>query len=189
MRHLNKNELKKFKSVGKDVKISSYASFYFPENITIGDYTRIDDFCVISAGTGGIEIGRNVHIAVYVSIQGAGKVTISDFAGLSSRTTVYSSNDDYSGKYLTGPTLPSIYTKVTSGDVYIGKHVIIGSGSVILPNIKIGNGSAIGALSLVNKNCLPNSIYLGIPARRVKKRLKNLFELEKLYLAENNDEG
>ena len=86
MPHLNKNDLKQFKSVGKNVKISSKVSFYHPENISIGDQTRIDDFCVISAGIGGIEIGRNVHIAIYVSIQGSGKVTVSDFAGLSSRT-------------------------------------------------------------------------------------------------------
>ena len=52
-----------FKRLGKGVKISSKASIYNAGNISIGDNTRIDDFCIISAGEEGIEIGRNVHIA------------------------------------------------------------------------------------------------------------------------------
>lgn len=185
MSHLGIEELKQFKSVGSNVKISSMVRFYNAGNISIGDNTRIDDFCIISAGKGGIEIGRNVHIAVYVSIIGAGKIVVSDFAGLSSRSSVYSSNDDYSGEFMTGPTLPSKYTNVTSGPVYIGRHVVLGSGSIILPNVSIGDGSAIGALSLVTKDCLPFSIYLGIPAKKVKDRSDKLLELEKKYLNEN----
>jgi galactoside O-acetyltransferase len=186
MTHLSKKELLKFKSIGKYVKVSSKASFHNPGNISIGDYSRIDDFCVISAGDGGIEIGRNVHIAVFVALIGAGKIIISDFAGISARTSIYSSNDDYSGKFLTGPTVPSKYTNVTKGEVFIGKHVVVGAGSIILPNVSIGEGSAIGALSLVTENCLPFSIYLGIPARRTKERLKKLFQLESNYLTEDN---
>ena len=61
-----------------NVIISDKISIYNPGNISIGDNTRIDDFCVLSAGKGGIEIGRNVHIAVYVSIIGEGKIIVSD---------------------------------------------------------------------------------------------------------------
>ncbi|MBT3210423.1 MAG: acyltransferase, partial [Planctomycetaceae bacterium] len=52
-------------SFGKDVKISRKASIYNPGQISIGNHVRIDDFCVLSAGEGGIEIGDYVHIAVY----------------------------------------------------------------------------------------------------------------------------
>jgi galactoside O-acetyltransferase len=53
-------------SCGEDVKISRKTSIYGAERIAIGDHVRIDDFCVISAGAGGISIGSHVHIAVYV---------------------------------------------------------------------------------------------------------------------------
>ena len=49
---------------GKNVKLSTKASIYGAEHISIGDNARIDDFVVLSAGPGGISIGRNVHIGV-----------------------------------------------------------------------------------------------------------------------------
>lgn len=171
-----------FKKVGKKVKISSKASFYNAKNISIGDNTRIDDFCVLSAGNGGIAIGRNVHISVYTSLIGKNAISIGDFSALSSRVSIYSSNDDYSGNYMANPTIDSAFTNVTHGDVIIGKHVIIGSGSVVLPNLIIEDGVSIGALSLVKKNCKSFCLYGGIPAKLIKKRSKKLLELEKKFI-------
>lgn len=170
-----------FKSVGENVLLSSKASYYNCKNISIGNNTRIDDFAVLSAGEGGIEIGCHVHIAIGVSIMGAGKILIEDFAGLSSRVSVYSSNDDYSGMFMTGPTIPAEFTNVTDGAVTIGRHAIVGSGTVILPNININEGVAVGALSLVTKDCEEFGIYMGTPAKKIKERKRDLLELEKGY--------
>ena len=84
-----------FASLGKDVQISEKASIYGASRISIGDRSRIDDFCVLSAGAGGVEIGRHVHVAVFASLMGAGRIALGDFSGLSSRVAIYSSNDDY----------------------------------------------------------------------------------------------
>lgn len=163
---------------GEDVRISSKASIYNPGRISIGSHVRIDDFCVLSAGEGGIEIGDYVHIAVYCSLIGAGKIMLSDFCNLSSRVSIYSSNDDYSGEHLTNPTVPVQFTGVTHTDVVLGNHVIIGSGSVVLPGICLDDGVAVGALSLVTKNCQKFGIYGGVPARRIGERKRDLLELE-----------
>lgn len=168
-----------FKSVGENVSISRKASFYGVSRISIGSNVRIDDFCVISAGKGGIEIGNYIHIAVYASIMGEGKVVMEDFSGLSSKVAVYSSNDDYSGNSLTNPTVPEKYTGVNHAAVHIGKHVIIGSGSIILPGVTLHEGSAVGALSLVNRDCEEFYIYTGTPARKKVERSRKLLELEK----------
>jgi len=165
-----------FKAIGKSVKISRKASFYNPNQIEIGDNSRIDDFCVISAGKGGVYIGRNVHIAVYSSLIGQGRIVIEDYANISARVSIFSSNDDYSGNYMTNPTVNTKYTNVTNAPVHIGQHVIIGSGSVILPGVMLGNGACIGALSLVNRNCAPFSINGGIPVRFIKERSKRLLK-------------
>ncbi|WP_114700217.1 acyltransferase [Psychrobacter proteolyticus] len=170
-----------FRSVGENTLLSDKASYYNCKNISIGSNTRIDDFCVLSAGEGGIEIGQHVHIAIGVSIIGTGKVILEDFVGLSSRVSVYSSNDDYSGMFMTGPTIPVEFTNVTNGPVTIGKHSIVGSGTVILPNIVIKEGVAIGALSLVTKDCDEFGIYMGTPAKKIKERKRDLLELEKSY--------
>jgi len=173
-----------FAKFGEDVLVSRLASLYGTAHITLGSHVRIDDFCVISAGGGGIEIGDHVHIAVYCSLIGAGKITLSDFSGLSSRVSLYSSNDDYSGEHLTNPTVPERYSGVSHQDVFLGRHVIVGVGSVVLPGVRIEEGVAVGALSLVNKDCSAFGIYYGNPVRRIAERSRHLLELEQQFLGE-----
>jgi dTDP-4-amino-4,6-dideoxy-D-glucose acyltransferase len=172
-----------FKSVGKNALISDKASFYGTERITIGDNVRIDDFCVLAAGRGGINIGSYVHIAVGSSLIGAAQIIMCDFSGLSSRVSIYSSSDDYSGATLTNPTVPAEFTGVTHATVNIGKHVIVGSGSVILPGVTLEEGVAIGALSLITRTCDAFGIYTGNPARKISERKRDLLELERKLLA------
>jgi galactoside O-acetyltransferase len=177
MAYLTKQELKALglANCGKNVSISDKASIYNPSKISIGNNVRIDDFCVISAGEGGIFLGNYIHLAVYSSIIGAGKVTFSDFGGLSSRASIYSSNDDYSGEYLAGPTVPSQYLRIKHADVSIGKYVAIGSGSIILPGVIVEDGVVVTALSVVNKNCAAFGVYAG--NRRIRERSRHLIEL------------
>lgn len=173
-------ELRKigFKRLGKDVKISRMASIYNAQNIEIGDCTRIDDFCVLSAGVGGITIGRHVHIAIYSSLIGAGQIKLNDFSNISSRVSIYSSNDDYSGEFMTNPTVPARFTNVKSEPVIVGRHVIIGSGSIILPGVTMAEGSGVGALTLIRHDCEAFALYVGVPARKIGTRSRNLLELE-----------
>ena len=172
-----------FASVGDNVQISDRASFYGTPRIGLGSNVRIDGFCVLSAGIGTINIGQHVHIAVYSSLIGAGKITLGDFCNISSRVSIYSSNDDYSGATITNPTVPAEYTGVTHDDVFLGRHVIVGSGSVILPGMTMEDGVAVGALSLVNRNCETFGIYAGNPARRVNERKRDLLAREQQFMA------
>lgn len=176
-----------FFSVGENVQISDRASLYNVANVSFGNNVRIDDFCVLSAGVGGIRIGDHVHIAVYSSLIGAGKIMVSSFCNISSRVSIYSSNDDYSGATMTNPTVPNQYTGVTHADVFLGKHVIVGSGSIILPGVTLEEGVAVGALSLVTKNCEAFGIYAGSPAKRIKERKRDLLELEKQFLSSKSE--
>lgn len=167
-----------FKSFGKNVLISRLASFYGVEHITIGNNVRIDDFCVISAGKGGIDIGNYIHIAVYSSLIGAGHISLSDYCNISSRVSIYSSTDDFSGEYMTNPMIDANLTHVTSAPVSLEKHVLIGSGSVILPGTTLFQGVAVGALSLVKESLPEFTICAGQPAKIIKKRERELLTLE-----------
>ncbi|MGL4448389.1 MAG: acyltransferase [Aeromonas sp.] len=167
-----------FAELGSNVLISDKASIYGASRIKIGSNVRIDDFCVLSSGEGGIEIGSYVHIAVFALLIGAGKILLSDFSGISSRVAIYSSNDDYSGHFLTNPTVPVAYTNVTHADVTLGKHVIIGSGSVVLPGVTLHDGVAVGSLSMVTKDCDAFGVYMGTPAKKIKNRKRKLLEFE-----------
>ncbi|MBK1709915.1 acyltransferase [Marichromatium gracile] len=174
-----------FAGVGRDVEISERAVFYGASRITLGDAVRIDDFCVVSAGAGGIAIGSHVHLAVGCTLIGAARISLEDFSGLSSRVSVYSSSDDYSGAALTNPTVPDCYRAVVHGEVRLGRHAIVGAGSVILPGVTLEEGVAVGALSLVTKRCAAFGVYAGRPARRVKERSRELLRLEAALLGED----
>lgn len=184
MAMLTTDQIKKigFASVGKNVEISDRASFYGVNQIRIGNNVRIDDFCVVSAGKEGVLIGNFIHIAVYTSLIGAGKIVLEDFCNLSSRVSVYSSNDDYSGASLTNPTICDEFKNVRHAPVYIGRHVIIGSGSVVLPGVILEDGVAVGALSLITKNCDAFGVYAGNPAIKIKERKRDLLELERRFI-------
>ena len=167
-----------FGSVGYNVLISPKASFYGAENIHIGNNVRIDDFCVFSAGKGGIYIGNYIHIAVYSSLIGSEKIVLSDYSNISARVSIYSSNDDYSGRFMSNPMIPAEFTNVTHAPVIIGKHVIIGSGSIVLPGVSINDGAVIGALSFVKRDCDEFTLYAGNPLKRIKERQRNIERLE-----------
>jgi acetyltransferase-like isoleucine patch superfamily enzyme len=176
-----------FRSLGRNVKISDKASIFNPELMVIGDHTRIDDFCVIS---GKVTLGRNVHIAVYCNIGGGTEgVSMGDFSGLAYACHVFSQSDDYSGSTLTNPTVPAKYKKEVKAAVSIGRHCIIGTGTVIFPGVAIAEGTSVGAASMVTKSTESWAVYFGVPAKRLKSRKRDLLQLEKEYLAEEANGG
>jgi len=180
---LNEIELSKinFKSLGHNVRISTKASIYGANNISIGNNVRIDDFSIISAGIEGVFIGNFVHIAAYSSLIGSGKITLDDYCNISSRVSIYSSSDDYSGESMTNPMIPSEFKNVDNRPVNLRKHVIIGSGSVVLPGSTLKEGAAIGALSLVNGVYEEWGVYAGTPTKKIKRRSKNCLNKEKKF--------
>lgn len=180
----NDEELKEigFKKVGINVLLSRNASIYGAGRIEIGNHVRIDDFCILS---GNIKLGSYIHIAAYSALfGGVSGIEMDDFTGLSSRCAIYGDSDDYSGAALTNPTIPDSYRHVTGGTVVLKRHVILGTGVSILPNITIGEGTAVGSMSLVNKSLEPWGIYAGVPCKKIGDRKKELLEKEKDFLGE-----
>jgi galactoside O-acetyltransferase len=161
------------KSFGSNVLISRKCSLYSPDKISIGNNVRIDDFCILS---GDITLGSYVHIAAYCALYGAYGIVMEDYTGLSVRVTLLSASDDFSGDYLVGPTMENDSTNVTGGKILLKKYVTIGLGSNVMPDLTIGEGVAVGAMSLVNKDLEEWGIYAGVPAKRIKGRAKGLLK-------------
>lgn len=182
MAYFNEKELVLlgFKKLGRNVKISTKASIYDHSQIEIGDYSRIDDFCVIS---GKVLIGRNCHITPSCIIAGGEKgIYLEDFTTLAYGVKVFSQSDDYSGITMTNSTVPAEYKSEFKKEVIIKKHSIVGAGSIIMPGVTLNDGTSIGAGSLVLKSTEPWSIYFGSPAKRIKERHKDLLKLKDDFL-------
>lgn len=171
-----------FRSVGNNVRVAKNCTIIGLENITIGDNVRIDGRSSLACAAGSLTIGSYIHIGSGCYLACSGGIELQDFSGLSQNVSIYSTSDDYSGSSLTNPTIPLEYLNPITKKVSILRHVIVGSGSVILPGITLGEGSAVGALSLVNRDLDAWSIYSGTPARRLKSRKKELLKFEKALL-------
>lgn len=156
--------------VGKDVKIFPYAKIIHKNaNIKIDDFAQIDDFVFINAGKMCL-IGKFTHIASFTSIFGGGEFILEDFAGLSSGCRIVTGSDDFSGGFLSNPTIPAKFKNVVLDRVVIKKHAIIGTNSVILPGVTVGEGATVGAGCVVNKDLEPWGIYIGSSAKKIGER-------------------
>jgi acetyltransferase-like isoleucine patch superfamily enzyme len=171
-----------FKSIGENVMVAKSATIVGLSNISLGNNVRIDGQGVIAANSGSLEVGSYVHIGSSCYLACSGGITLSDFCGLSQGVRIYSISDDYSGESLTNPTIPLRFLNLKIASVLIGKHVIIGSGSVVLPGVTVCEGSSVGALSLVSKSLSEWGVYVGCPAKKIRNRVKNILDLEKELL-------
>ena len=163
-----------FKSIGKNVLVSRKASIYSAKDISIGSNVRIDDSVILS---GNISIGNNIHISAYAAIYGAYGVILEDYTGLSPRVTIYSAMDDFSGNYLIGPIHPVQFTNVKGGLVRLSRFAHIGANSIVFPNIKIGEGTVVGAMSLVTKDLESWTVFVGVPVKKIKDRENKMLNL------------
>jgi galactoside O-acetyltransferase len=175
---LSKEEIENigFQDVGSNIRISRAVSIYGAEKMKLGSDVRIDDFCLLS---GRVVLGDHVHISSHVSLNGRYGITCGDFSSISTKVAVLSGNDDNSGSFLTNPTVPEEFTNVDGREVVIGRHCLVGAGTVILPGVHLGDGVCVGALSLVKKDLEPWKIYAGVPCRMLKERSMRLLQLER----------
>ncbi len=164
------------KDIGKNVLISRKASIYNPKELIIGNNVRIDDFCILS---GKIKLGSNIHISAFCALYGKYGIELEDCTGMSPRSIIFSATDDFSGDYLIGPIYPEQFTNIISGKVVLKQFTQLGSNTIVLPNVIIGEGAVTGAMSLVNKNLEPWTINTGIPINKSRPRKKGLLELYK----------
>ena len=186
MGYLTREQIERigFSYVGDGVQISDRAVFYDTHLIEIGDYSRIDDFCLLS---GKVSLGRNVHIAVYSHLAGGSEgIVLDDFSGGAYGCQIFTQSDDYSGESLTNPTVQKKYKNEIKEKIHIGKHCIIGANSVVMPGVVMAEGCSLGAQSLLHKSTEPWGVYFGVPAKKINIRKKDLLEKEKAMLADES---
>lgn len=176
-----------FRFLGKNVRISDKACIYNPDQIEIGDHSRIDDLCVVS---GRVVMGKYCHVTPMCLVAGgAPGIFMSDFVTLAYGVKVFAQSDDYSGASMTNSLIPKKYKQEIFNSVTLEKHTIVGAGATIMPGVTIGQGCAIGAMSLILKPTDPWGIYAGNPAKRIKERKKDLLALEAQFLKEQNNDS
>lgn len=167
--HFNYSLLAKF---GKDVIIDHNAIIKRPHLAKIGNHVSIDHgfYCTTK-----LEIGDYIHIAPYVTVIGGEKgfFKTGNFTSIAAGCRIICVSDSHLGEGLIGPLIPNIYRdRLIAAPVIFETFAAIATNVVILPGVTLGEGSVIGACSLVTKSTKPWTVYYGIPAKAVKSRPK-----------------
>lgn len=107
----------------------------------------------------GLKIGKECYIWSENGIDALFPflIEIGDFVTISTNVTILA-HDNSTYKQ-------NLHTKI--GGVWIGNHVFIGSGTTILPNVRVGNNVIVGANSLVSKSLPSDGVYAGNPVRYI----------------------
>jgi acetyltransferase-like isoleucine patch superfamily enzyme len=101
----------------------------------------------------GFNIGEKVDIGSFTYINAKEGVILKDNVQIGSHCSIYS--------------ISTIDNK--KGKIVMEENSSLGSHSVIMPGVRIGKNSIIGAFSFVNKNIPDNVICYGIPAKIIKR--------------------
>ena len=117
---------------------------YYKNRMRIEDYTWIGQNCFLHSA-GGLKIGEAVGMGPMVKIL----------------TSVHKED---------GFSKPILFCDLEFKEVIIEDGCDVGTGSIILPGVKIGEGSIVGAGSVVTKDVPPYSVVAGNPAKILRER-------------------
>ena len=101
----------------------------------------------------GFKLGFKTDIGAFTYINAKSGVIIEDFVQIGSHCSLYS--------------VSTIDNK--EGKIILKKNCKIGSHSVIMPGVIIGENAIIGAFSFVNRDVPDNVVAAGVPAKAIKK--------------------
>ncbi|XGB41399.1 MAG: hypothetical protein LVS60_14010 [Nodosilinea sp. LVE1205-7] len=162
------------KSAGEDVYISSNVEIRRPHLVSVGSHIAIDSGFYITTQA---ELADYIHIAPYVTVIGgvSGILKMGNFTNISTGGKIICGSDEFLGAGLvTAPGIPNEYRdNLKIEPIIFQDFANTGANVTILPGVILGEGSVIGACSLVTKNTTPWTIYVGAPAKPIKKRQKD----------------
>jgi acetyltransferase-like isoleucine patch superfamily enzyme len=108
-----------------------------------------------------VYVGEEFHVTDELD-RSAGNLTIGDRVAIAQRVMIilssYANNSLYRDLF-----------GATFGDVAIERDAWIGAGAIILPNVTIGEGSVVGAGSVVTRSVPPFTIVVGNPAKAIRQ--------------------
>lgn len=159
--------MQRFARVGEDVQVFEHALILKPETISIGDNSRLDDYCRLEGGER-LQIGRHVHVSSFSSIIGGGTCLIGDMADVAHGARVITGSDQPDAAMSTMS--PMEWRHVELSTIVIDHLAFLASGAVMLPGTSLGVGAIAAAGAVVTKPIPAWEIWSGVPARPLRTR-------------------
>ncbi len=156
---------RKFRRIGKRVRLQGRLFFWGKKNIIVGDDCKIRRCVKFKvAKSGKIVLGHHVIVGEYTTIHSDRYIEIQDGSGCGDFCHIFDADHG------DAPGLPFRQQPRPNAPVIIGKNVYIGVNVTILKGVRIGDGCTIAAGAVVTKDIPPYSVAGGIPAKVLKRK-------------------
>jgi acetyltransferase-like isoleucine patch superfamily enzyme len=159
-----------FASIGEDVIINKFVEIRHPNRIKIGNHVAIDFGFFITTSA---SIGDYIHIGPYVSSIGGqdSYLTLGHLSSVAAGVRFICYGDEHLGEGIVGALIPREFQdKRVGGKIEVKKYAAIGTNAIVMPGVIVGEGAVLGANSLLLEAAEPWTIYVGSPARPIRKR-------------------
>lgn len=153
--------------VCKPLLITNPGKIFIKDFVTIRNGARLEVISTPAATTPRLTIGNNVNIEQNVHIVCGSRIDIGDDVSITGGVAIVDvvhPYDDVADHSKIGSRI-----QCDGNYVEIGNNVFIGFGAIIMPNVRIGRNSVIGAHAVVNHDVPDYSVAAGNPAKIVKK--------------------
>jgi acetyltransferase-like isoleucine patch superfamily enzyme len=158
--------LKDLKRVGENVVFEEGVLVFNPENISIGENVYVGHNTILKGyHKNEMVIGDHTWVGQCCFFHSAGGIRIGRAVGFGPGVKILTSvhKDEV-------PSRPVILNELEFAETVIRDGCDIGIGAIILPGVEIGEGSIVGAGSVVTKDIGPFSVVAGNPARVLRTR-------------------
>ena len=155
-----------FARCGSDCVFETGGLVFHPENIELGTNVYVGHYAILKGyHNGKMRIGDETWIGQHALLHSAGDMWIGSHVGIGPGVRIITSFHAEAGRHL-----PIIDSPIEVAPVTVEDDCDIGVGAIILPGVRIGRGSQIGAGAVVTSDIAPYSVAVGVPAKIVRGR-------------------
>jgi acetyltransferase-like isoleucine patch superfamily enzyme len=142
--------------------------FVLADSMNFEGRVLLAEYCYFNADGGSIVVGNNVAFnrGVHINAACGGKIQIGNNSLIGPGVVMRTANHQFSRVDINIQDQGHIVA-----DIIIGSDCWIGANAIVLGGVRIGNGSVVGAGSVVSRDIPPMSVAVGIPAKVIKNRM------------------
>ena len=156
----------RFAALGSSVVFEAGVLVFHPETIRIGSNVYIGHNTILKGYfKSELTIGNDTWIGQQCFMHSAGGLSIGDRVGIGPGVRIITSYHKEEG-----PDIPILFSDLEFEEVVLEDDCDIGVGAIILPGVRIGKGSQVGAGAVVSQSVAPYSVVAGVPARLLRSR-------------------
>ncbi len=164
--------LRQLESRAAGIRFSRTVEVRSPDRLVLGSDIFIDGGVLLHCGgmewcpdSGGITIGSGTFIGSNAVLYGAGGIEIGEAVGIGAGAVITSHQQTFDRADVNFQHQPMRFARVV-----VGRDVMIAVNATVLPGVRLGEGSIVGAGAVVTRDVPPRVVVAGVPAQVIRER-------------------